>query len=102
MVPAHPGVDACNKCVMVAALWLSPGRLSGTCCRIDKSTPARADAAHLDHHRLPDFNEMRDVRGLSVEAPRRQCFQRCLVELFAIAGIPSAGTGSLPRGSPDA
>src|ERR1700682_3128364 len=58
---------------------------------LDEHTPARSGAAHLDHHRLPHFDEMGEVCGLGVEASRGQRFQRRRIERFAVARVPSAG-----------
>src|SRR5262245_1708277 len=76
----------------------SAGPITLTCvallrivCWTDERTPAGSGASHLDDHRLLYCDEMGDVCGLCVEASRRQRFQRRLIELLAVAYVPSAG-----------
>jgi hypothetical protein len=59
--------------------------------RIDELTSARTHAAYLDQYRLPHFDEVADVCGLSVEASRWQRFQLLRIKLVAVARVPSAG-----------
>src|SRR5712672_1426059 len=58
--------------------------------RIDKSTFARANAAHLQDDIFLDLDVMRNIRRLGVEAARGQDFQVGWIKFFSIASCERA------------
>src|SRR5262245_38339792 len=77
--------------------WPSPGHHVGISClfrpilRIDGSASARTDAAHLQDSIFFDFDIMRHIRGLGVEAAGWQDLQVGRIEPFTIAGCVGPG-----------
>src|SRR5215510_13071740 len=59
--------------------------------RIDEFASARPDAAHLQDSLFFDFNVVRHIRGLGIEAAGRQDLQIGGVEPLTIAGCEGPG-----------